>query len=1056
MDRRTGASLTRLGLTEAWAESTLTDLGWWERDGPSAGAELVMWALARSPDPNAALRGMERLMAAVPDRDALDKALRTDTRLRGRLLALLGSSTALSDHLVTHPDRWHRLAGDVGPADADGAAAALLTAVGADPEAPPAGSPGGGAAGLTGAAAITALRAAYRDEIMALAAADLASVGEPELPVMEIEDVTARLSDLAAAALRAALAVALAEVGDGAGRLAVIAMGKCGGHELNYVSDVDVVFVAEPADKATTKLANRLMRIAGEACFEVDANLRPEGRQGALVRTLDGHVSYYQRWAKTWEFQALLKARPVAGDAELGTAYAEAVAPMVWSAAGREDFVTEVQAMRRRVEEHIRPDLADRELKLGPGGLRDVEFAVQLLQLVHGRTDEELHSPTTLDALAALADGGYVGRDDGANLAASYRFLRLLEHRLQLQRMRRTHQLPPATDTEALRWLARAARMRPDGRNDVVGVLTGEWQRNALRVRRLHQKLFYRPLLTAVARQSADMGRLTEKAAAERLSALGWVSAEGALNHLRALTSGLSRAAAIQTTLLPVLLDELARTPDPDRGLLAYRRVSEALATTPWYLRLLRDEGQVAARLMQLLGTSALVPDLLVRAPEVLRMLTSPVAGQADELARDPAEVAASLRTSVGRQNDPAVAASTARAMRRHELLRVACADLLGVLPTADVCSALSSVWVAVLQATLDAVERTLASEGTARAARLAVIGMGRLGGAELGYASDADVLFVCEPVEGASEQEAVRYATTVAEAVRKRLAAASPDPALVVDADLRPEGRNGPLVRTLESYRAYYARWAEVVGGPGAAAGPTGSRRRRAGPPVRRDGRSDPVPADGPRRRRRRGDPAHQGPGRRRAPAPRCRPQPAHEARTRWARRRRVDGAAAAAPARRRPPGTAHHVHPRRAERGRGGRPARRGGRRGAGGGLDHGHPRPQRRHAGARKAGGPAAPLRPRARRRRARAGLPGRWRPRGVPRRLPPRHPAGPRGGGAGVLRLVARPSRARPSRVAALSRCSKATFTPDSGMKVALLQRPYPGGERGGPNARRPLA
>ncbi|MDN5860140.1 MAG: bifunctional [glutamine synthetase] adenylyltransferase/[glutamine synthetase]-adenylyl-L-tyrosine phosphorylase [Pseudonocardia sp.] len=811
MDRRTGTSLTRLGLTETWAESTLTDLGWWERDGPTAGAGPALGALARSPDPNAALRGLERLMAAVTDRAALDAALRTDIRLRGRLVTLLGSSTALSDHLVTHPDRWHRLAGDLGPADARGAVVAFLTAVGADPDAPPAGSPGGGAARLTGAEAVTALRAAYRDEIMALAAADLAAVGEPELPVMGIDDVTARLSDLAAAALRAALAVALAEVGDQAGRLAVVALGKCGGQELNYVSDVDVVFVAEPADQATTKLASRLMRIAGEACFEVDANLRPEGRHGALVRTLDGHVTYYQRWAKTWEFQALLKARAVAGDAELGRDYADAVAPMVWSAAGRDDFVAEVQAMRRRVEDHIRPELADRELKLGPGGLRDVEFAVQLLQLVHGRTDAALRSPTTLDALSALAEGGYVGREDAANLAASYRFLRLLEHRLQLQRLRRTHLLPPATDTEALRRLARAARMRPDGRHDVVGVLTNEWQRNAHRVRRLHQKLFYRPLLTAVARLPADVGRLSAQAAAVRLTALGWASAEGALNHLRALTSGLSRAAAIQTTLLPVLLDELANSPDPDRGLLAYRRVSEALATTPWYLRLLRDEGQVAARLMQLLGTSELVPDLLVRAPEVLRMLAAPVAGRSDELSRDPAEVAASLRTSVGRQHDPAVAAATARSMRRHELLRIACADLLGVLPTADVCTALSSVWVAVLQATLDAVERTLHGEGTTRAARFAVIGMGRLGGAELGYGSDADVLFVCEPVDGASEQDAVRYASTVAESVRKRLAAPSPDPALDVDADLRPEGRNGPLVRTFKSYRAYYARWSQV-----------------------------------------------------------------------------------------------------------------------------------------------------------------------------------------------------------------------------------------------------
>ncbi|HEY0815701.1 MAG TPA: bifunctional [glutamine synthetase] adenylyltransferase/[glutamine synthetase]-adenylyl-L-tyrosine phosphorylase [Pseudonocardia sp.] len=807
---RAGASLARLGLTEPWAEATLTELGWWAGDRPAAGAESVMWALARSPDPDLALRGVERLVAAVPDRTAFDAAIRAEVGLRGRLLALLGSSTTLADHLVVNPDRWHRLRGEPHGPKGD-PTATLLAAVGADPDAPPAGAPGGTRARLTGSAAVQALRIAYRDELVVLAGADLAAVSEPELPVLDVEDVAARLADLAAAALQAALAVAAAEAQRDPGRLAVIAMGKCGGRELNYVSDVDVVFVAEPADMDAARFAGRMMRILGESCFEVDPNLRPEGRQGALVRTLDGHVSYYKRWAKTWEFQALLKARPVAGDTELGKAYAEAVAPMVWSAAGRPDFVGDVQAMRRRVEENVRPDQRTREIKLGPGGLRDVEFAVQLLQLVHGRTDEALRSGSTLDALHALSVGGYVGRDDGANLAASYRFLRLLEHRLQLQRLRRTHLLPPANDTGALRWLARSAKLRPDGRRDVVGVLMAELTRNARRVRRLHEKLFYRPLLSAVSRLPAETARLSERQAAARLGALGWASPEGALGHLRALSGGVSRAASIQQTLLPVLLDELARSPDPDRGLLAYRRVSEALASTPWYLRLLRDEGLVAERLMRLLGTSALVPDLLVRAPEVLRLLAAPAAGQPDELRRDPADVAASLRLTVARQSDPDSAAATARSLRRHELLRVACADLLGLLSTEEVCAALSSVWVAVLAATLESVQRALDRSGGGRPARLAVIGMGRLGGAELGYSSDADVLFVCENSEGASEQEAVRYANTVAETVRRRLGSASPDPALVVDADLRPEGRNGPLVRTLESYRVYYARWSQA-----------------------------------------------------------------------------------------------------------------------------------------------------------------------------------------------------------------------------------------------------
>src|SRR6202042_1788659 len=154
-----------------------------------------------------------------------------------------------------------------------------------------------------------------------------------------------------------------------------------------------------------------------------------------------------QRWAKTWEFQALLKARPVAGDLELGQAYLDALGPMVWQASRRPNFVADVQAMRRRVIGNLAPGEASRELKLGPGGLRDIEFTVQLLQLVHGRTDQALRSPATLPALAALAAGGYVGRDDAAALADAYRFLRRVEHLLQLYQLRRTHTLPddPAT-----------------------------------------------------------------------------------------------------------------------------------------------------------------------------------------------------------------------------------------------------------------------------------------------------------------------------------------------------------------------------------------------------------------------------------------------------------------------------------------------------------------------------------------------------------------------------------------------------------------------------------
>ena len=225
-------------------------------------------------------------------------------------------------------------------------------------------------------------------------------------------------------------------------------MGKCGARELNYVSDVDVIFVAEHADSLSARVASEMMRIASTAFFQVDAGLRPEGRSGELVRTLESHIAYYQRWAKTWEFQALMKARAAVGDAELGERYVAALMPMVWIACERADFVTEVQAMRRRVEQLVPADVRGREIKLGSGGLRDVEFAVQLLQLVHGRSDESLHVASTVDALAALSEGGYIGREDAANMTASYEFLRLLEHRLQLQRLKRTHILPEESDDE--------------------------------------------------------------------------------------------------------------------------------------------------------------------------------------------------------------------------------------------------------------------------------------------------------------------------------------------------------------------------------------------------------------------------------------------------------------------------------------------------------------------------------------------------------------------------------------------------------------------------------
>lgn len=788
-------SVGRLGLVGPQAPADLDRLGW----NTDAHVELL-WSLSRAPDADTALSTMVRLADALGnDWDELNQALTKDRALRGRLFGVLGSSLALGDHLIANPASWHLLAGHVSlPSigelrDTLAAQASEATAM---------------------ATALQPLRTMYRDRLLVLAALDLASTVENE-PVMPFTVVGEHLSDLADAALAAALAVATRVVcGDGeAPRLAVIAMGKCGARELNYVSDVDVIFVVDDSESnlaLATRLAGEMMRFAGDAFFEVDAALRPEGKHGQLVRTLDSHVAYYQRWAKTWEFQALLKARPAAGDAELGQAYIDALMPMVWTASEREDFVPEVQAMRRRVEELVPAGVRAREIKLGTGGLRDVEFAVQLLQLVHGRNDESLHVASTVNALAALAAGGYIGRDDAANMTASYEFLRLLEHRLQLQRLKRTHMLPEADDDEALRWLARAAHVRPDGQHDALGVLREELKRQNMRVSRLHAKLFYQPLLESVGQPALGISEgMTPEAAERQLAALGYEGPQSALTHLAALTSSSGRRGRVQQVLLPTLLDWLSDTPDPDAGLLSYRRISDALAEQRWFLSTLRDEGAVAKRLMQVLGTSAYVPELLMRAPEVIQSYADgPNGPKLCDV--EPEGVGRALVASAGRHADPVRAIAAARTLRRRELARIASADLLGMLEVTDVCNALTSVWVAVLQAALEAVTRANTPDKGAPA-RIAVIGMGRLGGGELGYGSDADVMFVCEPNEGFEESAAVRWSVTIAEQVRTLLGTPSADPPLEVDANLRPEGRNGSLVRTLSSYETYYTQWAQA-----------------------------------------------------------------------------------------------------------------------------------------------------------------------------------------------------------------------------------------------------
>jgi glutamate-ammonia-ligase adenylyltransferase len=768
-DQTTLTELAKLGFAELGATSTLLD----SLDAPS-----LVPHFASAADPDQALRLLLGLRETAPLQ--LARLLKNEDAA-GRLILVLGASVGLAEFIARHPDELDALREPLlAPPVAAEYRADVVHAV----------------EGLTGDDARVALRIRYRHHLLRLAAWDLSA---PD-PLAALDTVAAALADLAGAALDASLDVARREAPFPAGEvaetaLAIIGMGKSGARELNYVSDVDVIFVVEGGDRAAeigTRLAMSAMRGIDELApepglWEVDANLRPEGKDGALVRTLDSHVAYYDRWAKSWEFQALLKARPLAGDLALGERYVAAVAPKVWSSASRENFVDSVQRMRERVTENIPVEELDVQLKLGPGGLRDVEFTIQLLQLVHGQADPAVRQRSTLDALVALADQGYIGRVEAAEFGRDYRFLRLLEHRLQLSRLRRTHLMP--TQEDALRVLARASGLA----TSADGILE-QWQRTKLQVRRLHERLFYRPLLSAVAALPEEGFALTSDQAEARLAAIGFRDPRGALHHIAALTGGVSRRATIQRNLLPVMLQWFAEGADPDYGLLAFRRLSDDLGETYWFLRMLRDSSGAAHRLTSLLSGSRFVGALFERIPEAAAWLEND-----DELTpRTQAMLVEEANATVARHRDDVDAAALAlRTARRREILRVAMAAMLGLITIEELGRGLGAITTAVLSGAL------ALAHPYGDGIEFGIVAMGRYGGDELGFGSDADVMYVYRAA-GADDPQAV------AEHIVHELARLTEDLRVPLDLDigLRPEGKNGAIVRSIESYRAYYERW--------------------------------------------------------------------------------------------------------------------------------------------------------------------------------------------------------------------------------------------------------
>ncbi len=681
--------------------------------------------LLDAPDPDLARLAWERVAAGPGVRDVLERP-----DVRPVAVRVFGFSTTAADFVARHPEEVEALA-DVSMRSRD----ALDRELDADLERL------GSAAGL---------RRFRQRAMLRIAGRDLA--GAP------LEEVVAEVSAVADACVEAACRLA-APSGD----LAVIALGKLGGAELNYASDIDLLFVhREPGpgaqERAESAAATMIQLLAEPTAdgiaFRVDPALRPGGRDGALSRSLDATLAYYERASATWERQAMIKARAAAGDRRLGEVFVEGVSRFVYPEHLEAGAIDEVRRTKVRLEEYIRQRGKESiEVKRGRGGIRDVEFAVQLLQIVHGRRDERLRDPNTLRALAALADEAYVAHEDAAALADAYRFLRRLEHRLQIVRHLQTHDLP--AERRARTTIARSLGLAD------ADALQAEYDRTTDLVRSLHERLFYRPLLEAFTGPAAPRPGVDRRATEELLAGLGFANPARSYDVLARAAAPSTRFGKVLAHMFPVMAPGLALAADPDAALVRLERVGESVGERADLADALATDPVAARRLAHAVGASSFATDLLVADPDRLHAL-----GDRD-----------------GRTGD-------------HEsaLVRVVGRYAARELLPRETGEAITDVADRVLR---DAVE------AAAPGLPFAVVGLGKLGSRELNFGSDLDVVFVYEGEGPDDLGDAVQTAERVVAAV----GASGWD----VDAGLRPEGRNGPLARSMAGFLEYWERYAEL-----------------------------------------------------------------------------------------------------------------------------------------------------------------------------------------------------------------------------------------------------
>jgi glutamate-ammonia-ligase adenylyltransferase len=723
--------------------------------------------LSRSPEPPRALLNFSNLCDATPDRAALFNRLREDAAARLRLARLLSFSQALSDFVIRQPNGLE----------------AVFTGGYALPRAELRRLAGGEVEGLTGKAAFDALRRFRRAQTLRIGLIDLEC--DSWRDACDFSLVTRQISDLAQVVLETALNLVCN--GNTTG-FCVILMGKGGARELNYSSDVDLIFLSEGRDDAL-KVGQTLLRELGEISaagqlYRVDMRLRPDGGSGALVTPLGYALSYYESYAAAWEWQALIKSRVVAGDARLGRRFRRFTRQITWAKRADDSHLREVFEMKKRTEGT--PDGMDtRNLKSGPGGIRDVEWIVQQLQMMIGPSHPRARAKATLRALDILDEMDALSPDETRILREGYLWLRVAEHRLQLWNEQAIRVLPVKTDDKA----ALARRLGCAWRGEAAARWLDEEAAHVMgTVRALCERLFWaffhgeiedpKTLLPEKWRDKQQLARL------DRL-------AHG--TQTRPLPAPLSRQIR---AALPGAMRGLERAANVEKALANFENLCDASGNRLSLLRALSESDRLSDAIWTILGGAQTLSETLIRYPQLLDLAANRnLLAQSKSADQARADCRAYCLTFRDRK-------AALRRWRGRELLRIGLRDMLTDVSSHEITAEIALLAGACLDLACDEVRAGLWPGSSSVA--FAVLGMGKFGGVEMHYGSDCDVLFSYSALDGSPGQAGI--ATQWAESLISFMGGRTADgPGFELDPRLRPYGSNGAIAAPLEAYREYF-----------------------------------------------------------------------------------------------------------------------------------------------------------------------------------------------------------------------------------------------------------